>query len=558
MKNYLNIFAFIALSLLNITNTFAQKDTVSIENLDEYLSAKTGTANIVLTNWAVYYGSFMDESKYIVNNDLNDILNSHKVLVDLEFSYDSEVKWLVGRAISSHNLLSVKYPDNIENIGVDFDAVLETQKNAPFAKLYINNCPNLKKITLPKNLIYLGILKDCPKLESLDIPYGTKMVYAIENCQSIKKLLLPNSVDCYTQIENCPKIKRIQFPDSVRENNEFYPHLAIRGCNFLKKIKLPKNLTNDYAKKDWINTFYSWKDFGFVYNKIDDCPNLKMIEVSDGVKNFSTKLIKMESIKKVKLPQSLKYIDNHVFAGCTSLKKIKLPEGLKGIGQYAFEGCSNLRKINIPQGVTEILKGAFWACPKLKNGDDPNKTTICGRTFDYYDKDIVVDFENGEIPENAFKDFFSLKSVVITDKIKRINKDAFSQCIYLEKLELPNDIEVVAERYHEPFKDCHSLQTVVFPENAIGMENFGIGEQTQTLIIKGDYIAHNTDCIFGKTIEDEFTGFVYRNTRSFNPNMKIYVKAEYIEALKQEMEQIQYSPYVDEKLNYTFHPLEEL
>ena len=63
-------------------------------------------------------------------------------------------------------------------------------------------------------------------------------------------------------------------------------------------------------------------------------------------------------LRKVILPESVKYIDDYAFCFCKNLEEINLPFGMQRIGKHAFHGCTSLKRIEVPVGTT-IEDGAF-------------------------------------------------------------------------------------------------------------------------------------------------------------------------------------------------------
>ena len=71
-----------------------------------------------------------------------------------------------------------------------------------------------------------------------------------------------------------------------------------------------------------------------------------------------------KQLRSVIIPDSVKSIG--IFAFCSQLRKVRLPEGIKYIPVNAFLGCIALEELNIPDTVTEIDSFAFSYCISLK------------------------------------------------------------------------------------------------------------------------------------------------------------------------------------------------
>lgn len=64
-------------------------------------------------------------------------------------------------------------------------------------------------------------------------------------------------------------------------------------------------------------------------------------------------------IKSVVIPDTVKYIDDESFYGCTALESVMFGNGVEEIGDYAFENCTSLSKVYIPVSVKKIGAEAF-------------------------------------------------------------------------------------------------------------------------------------------------------------------------------------------------------
>ena len=72
----------------------------------------------------------------------------------------------------------------------------------------------------------------------------------------------------------------------------------------------------------------------------------------------------------VTIPNSVTYIGDGAFYGCTGLTSITIPDSVIGIGNVAFHGCSGLTRVTIPNSVTHVGAYAFEGCTRLKSKKD--------------------------------------------------------------------------------------------------------------------------------------------------------------------------------------------
>ena len=212
-------------------------------------------------------------------------------------------------------------------------------------------CTALKKVVLPSTLktIDESVFYNCPALESIEIPNGVTEIkrFAFEKCESLVSVEIPKSVTSIGDwaFESCTSLESITIPDSVTSIGEE----AFNSCSSLESIAIPEGITSLPARADDSN--YS-SYYGFLA--------------------FCT------SLKEVKLPSTLKSIDEAAFYNCSSLESIEIPEGVEQIKQSAFGMCFNLKEITIPGNVKSIEDDAFVGCESLKSISIPSSVTYIG------------------------------------------------------------------------------------------------------------------------------------------------------------------------------------
>lgn len=76
--------------------------------------------------------------------------------------------------------------------------------------------------------------------------------------------------------------------------------------------------------------------------------------------------IELLNKKPTKFWKGVKSIGDSAFNGCDTLKEIKIPNSVTKIGDYAFVGCSNLTDIKIPDSVMTIGNQSFKEVQELE------------------------------------------------------------------------------------------------------------------------------------------------------------------------------------------------
>ena len=186
-------------------------------------------------------------------------------------------------------------------------------------------------------------------------------------------------------------------------------------------------------------------------------PNI-VTEISNkAFKNISEKL------KKVILGSNVKELLDGTFSGFNSLEEVILNSKLSKIGMLCFYNTS-ITRIEIPESLNEIDHSAFQYCTKLK--------------------DIIVKSKH----------------------IKKIGQYSFHGCYALEKVELPDNIEVLEEG---SFSNCGNLR-IFLAKGVISIEK-GVFKDTNNLV----EVTFKDGCRYSK---DNFKG---------NKAIKKFIKTHY-------------------------------
>lgn len=213
---------------------------------------------------------------------------------------------------------------------------------------------------------------------------------------------------------------------------------AFSGCVSLKEIRLP-------AKMQYFGTavFYG----------------CKALETVEGLQNITWQAGRIIEEPYV-LPESL-------FYGCESLKNIKLPDTLKAIGAAAFYGCSSLEQIELPQTLTSIGASAFHSSG-LKSIVLPVSLVSLGEAAFYKSNLASIDLSAcvnlQALSKRCFQES-SLTEVTVPDHITAVPDYCFYYIGTLKKVSLGN-VSQIGER---AFSYCTALDTVEWSENLVSI-----------------------------------------------------------------------------------------
>lgn len=176
-----------------------------------------------------------------------------------------------------------------------------------------------------------------------------------------------------------------------------------------------------------------------------DHTELVRVTVPEGVDTINPRAFYFcSSLVTVDLPGTLSQIHSMAFAGCSSLTALELPDGLSRIGSYAFSLCASLREIELPDQLGYLEPYAFRKCGSLTSVTIPATVNQSMKGFAY-------------LLEGTFYDCGSLETVILPDNLDRIGEKCFAGCSSLQRMELPNQINL----NDYAFAHCTSLTEVV-------------------------------------------------------------------------------------------------
>lgn len=180
-------------------------------------------------------------------------------------------------------------------------------------------------------------------------------------------------------------------------------------------------------------------------------------------------------LRRIRLPETLQYIDSAALAELISLDSLELPKGLQRISDAAFYHCPSLSYIDIPASVDSIGQNVFAYCRLLRrifvDPDNPhydsrgNCNAVCLTDSDRLIATCartVFPYDLRQIGEQAFAYSPHLRKAILPDSVRSIGYAAFAGCDVLDTLWLPAGLDSLGEW---AFYGCKRLRHITLPDS---------------------------------------------------------------------------------------------
>ncbi len=399
-------------------------------------------------------------------------VNISRNIENIEIGGDFSNLWLINVDENNPNYVTVDgnlYTKDQKTLVAYAGAKIKKYFDVPEGVTSISNtafsrCNNLIAISFPNTI------------ESLS-SQGIIPTAAISNCENIRKVYIPKGIECidafvhYNPGENEDLI--LYFEDDYSNIKGVY--------NWWPKEKVRYGVSKeDFYLKDDIEYFLDVKTNEI--NLISNYSDLEKIEIEENV-------VIRNTTKKVES------ISVGAFKGSSELKEIKIPISIKKIDENAFLNCNNLENVYY-EGTLED-----WCNIKFSNEySNPmfysKHLYIKDSNNEYYDatsvEELVIPNVVDCIGDYQFYNFGNIKNIVISEKVESIGKDAFYNCSSLENIyyngmmddwcdiELGNEysnlmsykVNLYMKDSNNEYCEIANLSELIIPDSAINIGDY--------------------------------------------------------------------------------------
>ncbi|KAK8898405.1 hypothetical protein M9Y10_000691 [Tritrichomonas musculus] len=326
----------------------------------------------------------------------------------------------------------------------------------------------------------------------------------INSYQTPENVLIPRCINYNSQDYIITSIRERPFVNNSHiKSLQFSP---ISGLRYIEKSALFSISLNSitfpasFEKiEDWIFKSFNIREASIApgnpnYKSINKTMIISKSDLKSDI--FDSLFFMNRNVQTVLVPYYIKYIKPYCFSYCYKLETIEFPNDsqLLLIEKKALMS-SSVKRINLPSSA-KLEEG--WC-----SNTDYLTSVLISPDSEYYryaddDKNIILgkNLENGEFDQIVFGSR-DLRKLTIPNYIKQICSNAFSSCEALEKVEIPDDSELISigEKAFEflhisdisipihvkkiekaSFLGCIKLEMVIFHLNSeielIGKESF--------------------------------------------------------------------------------------
>ena len=251
-----------------------------------------------------------------------------------------------------------------------------------------------------------------------------------------------------------------------------------------------------------------------------------------------------ENLTSVKIPSTVRIIEETAFDGTTKLSEITIPASVESMGTYCLRN-SGVKKVTIEDSATPLKLGDNGSSnffgykqtllEEIYIGRD--LVTLDGKEYSYLFhrngtlREVTLGSNVTEISEKWFEYCDALEKVIASSGLKKIGFRAFGAC---KAMKIFSGGQNVAEIAEEAFSSCQSLQAFTIPSTLKRIEKSTFyGCESLTELVVPNTVTHIVGKAFNycsgikKLIFEEGTSLITLNLGSLKGVEELYVGRPY-------------------------------
>ncbi len=176
---------------------------------------------------------------------------------------------------------------------------------------------------------------------------------------------------------------------------------------------------------------------------------IRRITLPANLQEIGVSAFRENMLESIEFPPTLRKLEESCFALCSSLGgELIIPEGITKIGKKSFYGCWYITSLSLPESLQEIAQEAFSSCQRMKLSNPQ------------LNENVKI------IGDAAFSYTLDLSEVKLPAKLEYLGLSAFSYS-GISRMEIPSNITEVPAYC---FSDCDSLKSVILHEGVKTIE----------------------------------------------------------------------------------------
>ena len=194
-----------------------------------------------------------------------------------------------------------------------------------------------------------------------------------------------------------------------------------------------------------------------------------------------------KELTSVTIPDTVEFIGENVFYGCSNLQTVKFGANVKEIEDFAFSGCEKLKDFDLPAKLEKLGTRCFEktavesiTVPLSLNTVETTFLSLDRGPFDGCENLKTVKFndEDDELPI-ALLAGSGVESVVLPNTITVVPDYFFASCKQLTSVTIPSTVTTIND---SAFRYCSALTQIDLPKALTKMETYAFSESGLTSV----------------------------------------------------------------------------